>query len=255
MISTEAKYNIIGQIKNFWDDTETLPTGKPLEKLIKNGLLGFYSNVCEIGNATTIVDVGKDNDAYDIKGLGCITYSYNQPLQKHTINNYYINHSDYNIWIKIPKKISTQVRRPNVDLENYSGDPEIILKTQIQEYATFAIETSKRDGYDKLYSFLVLYGNNSLYKTLTLSISPFAIPETNEYSYSFNKSNVKNGYLAKHNDEVKFSLSSFNKGSSNFYKTFEVTDPITYTWKIPENNIKKYNYNYLTENGVINENN
>lgn len=253
MIDTEVKYNIIGHIKSYWDDTNTLPTGKPLEKLIKDGFLGFHPDAIEIGTPHTIVDVAKENDAYDVKGIGCLSFSYKQPHQRYTFNNYYSNHTDYDIWVKIPKKVSTQVRRPNVDLENYKGNPETILCEQISEYKDFAFETTKRDGYENLYSMLVLYGRNQDYRSVTLSVSPFVIPETDVYDYSYNKEGHANGYVAKANEDTMFSLSSFNKGSSNFYKTFEVTDPITYTWKITDNNIKTYDYEYLIENGSINE--
>lgn len=253
MIDIEAKYNIIGHIKSYWDETDSLPTGKPLEKLIKDGLIGFYPSACEIGTPHTIVDVAKEKDAYDVKGLGCLSFSYKQPHTTHTINNHYINHSEYDLWVKIPKKVSTQVRRPNVDLQGYNGDPSDILTEQITEYKTFAMETTKKDGYDNLYSMLVLYGRNEDYRTVTLSVSPFTIPETNNYDYSYSKNGTQNGYLAKADNDVMFSLSSFNKGSSNFYKTFEVVDPLTYTWKTTEQEIIKYDYQYLKENGSINE--
>ena len=58
--------NILGHIKNCWN--YDYPTGKTLETAIFRGIEPFYANAKLLGSPSTIVDVGKNNEAFDIKG-------------------------------------------------------------------------------------------------------------------------------------------------------------------------------------------
>ena len=256
MISKSSLYSIIGHIQHYWDYTDSLPTGKPLEKLITDGLKSVYPDAKELGSPDTIVDVGKDKDAFDIKGIGKLSHSFRIPKDKFYIDNNYLKSELKNksAYIKIPKFVTTMVRRPSVDIKSYGGDPKSIITEQIHEYNSFALNTTKKSGFENLYSLITLYGEDKGLRSVFISIDEFKIPTVSNFLTVYNKQNKPVGYSAMDdNERVMFSLSSFNNGSTNFYKSFKINTGVLYTWEIEKRPPVIYDYDYLTSNGSLME--
>lgn len=231
VFTEDCIYNILGHIKNCWK--YSYPNGSTLENAIYKGIIPYYSDARSLGSPTTIVDIGKDIDAFDIKGLQSLDHL--SRLTKNTVAEKQFLPDGSTIYVKVPTSIITQVRRPNVDLQNYEGNPEITLKSQMLEYYKFAISTKRKDGYRDLYSIVSLYGIDKGYKSVFLTAEKFSAPTVVKYDIKLNKKQKPCSYrgLDQYNNVV-FSLSSFNKGSSNFYKRFQTNNGILMTWKEEE---------------------
>lgn len=256
MISKSSLYSIIGHIQHYWDYTDSLPTGKPLEKLITDGLRSVYPDSKEMGAPDTIVDVGKEKDAFDIKGVGKLSHSFRVPKEKFYIDNNYLlsNLKNNSAYVKIPKYVTTMVRRPSVDIKSYSGDAKEIISEQITEYNAFALSTTKKAGFENLYSFITLYGEDKGLRSVFISVDQFKIPVATSFYTVYNKSDKAVGYAANDSSgKTMFSLSSFNNGSTNFYKTFEIQSGVLYTWEIEKRLPLVYDYDYLIKNGSLSE--
>ena len=139
--------------------------------------------------------------------------------------------------MRIPRSVTTQVRRPKVDLKNYKGNPKKTIDDQIKDYYQFAVETTNKDGYKELYSVVLLYGIDKGYKSIFLTLEKFNIPNVVSSSIGTKQDGTPCAYHGLDNEgNTVFSLSSFNKGSSNFYKRFETTNGLLMTWPEEENN-------------------
>jgi hypothetical protein len=230
--------NILGHIKNCWN--YDYPTGKTLETAIFRGIEPFYANAKLLGSPSTIVDVGKNNEAFDIKG--CKKLGHMVKIVKssnHVMNNFAeqtVPNSN-KIIVRIPKSVVTQVRRPNVDLKNYTGNAKKIIDEQIQDYHQFAVTTTRDDGYEVLFSIVVLYGIDKGFKSVFLTLKKFDIPQIKNYIIENKKDGTPCAYKGiDATGKDIFSLSSFNKGSSNFYKSFCTEEGILMTWLAEEKN-------------------
>lgn len=233
ILSEDCIYNILGHIKDCWETD--YPNSKNLENAFFKGLLPFYPNSKLLGSPTTIVDAGKDSDAFDIKGCKSLNHVFGLTRNSNQIENYYHTQTLPNgnkVIVKIPKSINTQVRRPNVDLESYKGNAKVILENQVLDYHVFAINSIAKDGYENLYSVVLLYGIDKGYKSIFLTIEDFSIPAIETTKVGVKKDGTPcsyNGLDAEGN--VVFTLSSFNRGSSNFVKRFETSSGILMTWE------------------------
>jgi hypothetical protein len=253
IISDECLYNILGHIKNCW--TYGYPSGTTLENAIFEGLKPFYPSAKNLGSPSTIVDTAKEDDAFDVKGrkvlghlkriTGGSNYEDNQFVEQ-TIPNF------GKIKVRIPKSVITQVRRPKVDLKGYKGDAEKILNEQIEDYLKFAFETTNKDGYKNLYSVVVLYGIDKGYKSIFLTIEKFSLPKSSKFSIGQKENSEPCSYDSyDSNGKLLYKLSSFNKGSSNFYKVFETSKGTLVTWPVEEQSDFVYTKDYIEKTSAI----
>jgi hypothetical protein len=230
--------NILGHIKNCWN--YDYPNGKTLETAIFRGIEPFYANARLLGSPSTIVDVGKNNEAFDIKG--CKELGHLVKIVKssnHEKNNFAEQTvpGAKKIVVRIPKSVITQVRRPKVDLKNYAGNTKKIIDEQVQDYHQFAMTTTNDDGYEVLFSVVLLYGIDKGFKSVFLTLKKFDIPQIKKYITVNKKNGTPCGYQGTDADgNVLFKLSSFNKGSSNFHKKFCTEEGILMTWLAEEKN-------------------
>lgn len=238
IITDECLYNILGHLKNAW--SYEYPTGKTLESAFFEGIKPFYPDAKKLGSPSTIVDSGKESEGFDIKGSKTLRHIKKKVRSSNDDNNIFVTQTipetKEKIILKVPKSIVTQVRRPKVDLKKYAGNSEKILKEQITDYQRFADSTTARDGYQTLYSVVSLYGIDKGIKSVFLTFEKFSIPEIATYTTGFKKDGkTPSSYLALNSagDQV-FMLSSFNKGSSNFYKRFPTIGGVAMSWPIEE---------------------
>ena len=230
--------NILTHVMLSWNYGK--PTGDSLEYAVYEGLKPFYVTATKLGSPGTIVDVGKDNQAFDIKGVNDLKHV--DKLTKasnHNRNNYQLQQlvDGRQIYVKIPKSITTFVRRPGVNTQNYKGNPKTIIEKQIADYKKFAEETTKKDGYDELYSLVMIYGEKKEVgiRSIYLSLNKFEIPEIVDYRVCTNKDNKPCAYEAVDaNNETVFKLNSMNAGSSNFSKRFNTSAGFLVTWATEE---------------------
>ena len=253
IISDECAYNILGHIKNCW--TYGYPTGATLENAIFQGFKPFYSSAILLGSPSTIVDTAKEDDAFDLKGKKDLGHLYKLTGgSNHEDNQFVVQNVPHfgKIIVRIPTSIITQVRRPKVDLKGYEGDAEEILNEQIKDYLKFAFETTDKDGYKSLYSVVVLYGIDKGYKSIFLTIENFSTPETSKFSIGKNKNGDPCSYESYDSDDkLLYKLSSFNRGSSNFYKTFDTQHGILLTWPVEEQSDDVYTKENLEKTSAI----
>lgn len=234
IFSDECLYNILGHLKKCWD--YTYPTGATLETAIYRGIKPFYPDAILKGAPSTITDVGKNKEAFDIKGNKVLGHLDKISKASNIEKNIFCNQTMPNgktVVVRIPTSIITQVRRPKVKLNNYKGSPKVAINTQIEDYHEFAIKTSTKDGYDELYSIVCLYGIDKKkgIKSVFLTVDKFAIPQCVKFDIGTKKDNTPCSYQGyDSNGNVVFSLSSFNSGSSNFYKRFYTTQGMLMTW-------------------------
>lgn len=243
-IRKQAVTNIFANMSLCWEWDN--PTGSLLEKAITRACKAIYKNVRHLGSGATIVDVAVGKMALDIKGSGSLSI-----LQKNTDSpdaNYVKHlHNGKTVWIKIPKFIKTQIRRPTVDLENWQGDAEKILRAQIADYENFALSTTKEAGCDSLSSLVVLYGENAKLgiRAAYISLSPFSCVYPETYH-----AGTKCYYGLDANGNETFSIRPMNKGSVNTYKRFETAKGILKIWPISETTSKNFSSDFFGEDSL-----
>jgi hypothetical protein len=255
IFSDECLSNIIGHIKACWE--YDYPTGKTLENAIFKGIKPFYSDAQSLGSPNTIVDVGKETQAFDIKGSKSLSHLTKKSKSSNNETNIFFEQTipDYGkILVKIPNSIHTQVRRPKVDLKNFTGQAQKAIDDQINDYHGFAIRTTNEAGYEELISVVLLYGIDEKkgLKSVFLTATKFNIPTVTSYAVGYSKQKKPNAYMGfDRNNEKVFSLSSFNRGSSNFYKTFFIDKGMLVTWETEEENPKIYTRTELDQTCAI----
>jgi len=255
VIQEEAVYNILGHCRKCWD--YTYPTGKALEEAIYRGLKPFYPSIQSLGAPNTIVDVAKEKDAFDIKGgkkLAQLKKINKKSNHKENIFVEQILPGVIKLKIRLPKHITTMVKRPNVNMQNWKGKSEIILNKSIKEYKKFAEETTKKSNCDTLYSIVVLYGQNKKneYRSLFFTLEKFSVPEIDKAEYHKKKNGDHAGYLGiDSNGDVIYSLAPFNRGSCNSYKRFNTQRGILYTWLAEEIDPVIYDESTLLKDGKL----
>lgn len=238
VLNEDCIMNILGHIKSCWK--YDYPTGKTLENAFFEGLKPFYSDAKSLGSSFTIVDAGKEQDGFDLKGCKVLGHLGRSVKSSNHEKNIFIKQQVPNfgsVTVRIPQSVITQVRRPKVDLQKFSGNAETILQEQIKEYQNFAFNSTQKDGYKNLYSIVLLYGIDEKkgLKSIFLTVEEFSLPEIVKYNIGTKENNTPCSYQAINiNNEVVFLLSSFNQGSSNFYKRFQTTNGILITWPMEE---------------------
>lgn len=243
-IRQQAVNNIFANMALCWEWDN--PTGSLLEKAITRACKPVYKNVKHLGSGATIVDVAVGKIALDIKGSGSLSI-----LTKNTESsdaNYVKHiHQGKTMWIKIPKFIETQIRRPTVDLENWQGDAEKILKEQIADYENFALTTTKEAGCNKLASLVVLYGEHKKLgiRAAYVSLSPFAC----EYPVTYG-SGAKSYYGLDAEGNETFAIRPMNKGSVNTYKRFNTANGILKIWHTEETAVQNFPNNFFDKDSV-----
>lgn len=253
IISNECLHNILGHVKNCW--TYGYPSGTTLENAIFEGLKPFYPDAKNLGSPSTIVDTAKEGDAFDVKGRKVLGHLKRITSGANHEDNQFVEQNIPNfgkIKVRIPKSTITQVRRPKVDLKGYKGDAKKILNEQIKDYQEFAFETTSKDGYTDLYSVVVLYGIDKGCKSIFLTMEKFSTPESSKFSIGKKENGVPCSYDSyDSNGKLLFKLSSFNKGSSNFYKRFETNHGILLTWPVEEKSDFVYTKDYIEKTSAI----
>lgn len=251
ILSTDCLYNVLGHVMKSWQ--YTYPSGTTLESAIYEGMRPFYPDARLLGSPATITDVSKDKDAFDVKGRKVLSHLKKVSVTSNLDDNVFAkqkvpDHGE--ILVRIPHATITQVRRPKVDLKGYKGDAKKILDAQIQDYQQFAVTTSTKDGCDQIYSLVLLYGIDETkgFKSVFLSIEPFGVPQPVRYETGYKKNGKPCEYRAYDQDnQVIFSLSSFNKGSSNFYKAFQTDHGMLMTWPIEAKDERIFTKDYLEQ--------
>lgn len=235
--------NILGHIKDCWN--YDYPTGKTLENAFYEGLKPFYPNSKKLGSPSTIVDSGKDNDGFDIKGNKVLGHIIKETRRSNHEHNIFVTQNIPNfgkIKVRIPHSIVTQVRRPKVDLKKFTGNSKKILDEQVADYREFAEKSTLRERYENLFSIVLLYGidKEKGIKSVFLTVEKFGIPEIERYDIGYKEDKeTPCSYRALNvSGDVVFMLSSFNKGSSNLYKRFPTTSGILMSWPIEEKHSK-----------------
>ena len=255
VLPEDAVYNILGHCKKCWD--YTYPTGKALEEAIYRGIKPFYKDSQSLGAPNTIVDVSKEKDALDIKGGKKLGHLKKLSKSANDTNNIFVEQilpNALKIKVKIPKYITTMIQRPDVDMENWKGNPSTIINKGINAYKKFADKTTKESGCDTLYSMVVLYGEDEKkgYRSLFITLEQFSEPEIATAKHHLKKDGSYAGYNGYDKDgNLIYSLSPFNRGSVNSYKRFDTKQGVLYTWPIEETDPTVYNESYLLKDGAI----
>ena len=255
IISEDAIYNIIGHIKNCWN--YTYPSGAALEEAVYRGLKPYYENVRTLGGPTTIVDVTRNLDAFDIKGGKQLGLLSRMSSKSNKIDNDFIQETLPNgkkIIVKIPKSILAIVKRPNIDMKKFQSDPIKMAQKGIEEYANFADRTTKKDGCNKLYSLVVLYEEDKEkgFRSVFLTLEEFHVPSLTSADFITNKKDEKIGYLAlDESNTVCYKILKFNNGSINSYKKFDCSRGILYTWTIDDDDGLIFNQEHVNKHGSL----
>lgn len=251
LLSKNALYNLLGHLQLLSLAGGDI-SGKNLEFAVYTALWPFYNNVQHLGSLKTIVDVGIDKIAFDIKARQSIDHLYkinknsnsNNFLQKHKV-------AEKQIYVSAPNSIITQVRRPNVVLKNYEADPKKILQEAIDEYEAFALNSLAKSGHDKLYSFVVQYGKEKDCVSVRISIEPFCIPKVETYTVLCNNNQIPCAYVGlDKNKEIIFKIESYNTNSSNLFKRFDTANGILAIWPKVENK-SIFSKQDLVANGMV----
>jgi hypothetical protein len=255
VLSEDAIYNIIGHCKKCWD--YTYPTGKALEEAIYRGIKPFYKDPKSLGAPNTIVDVSKEKDAFDIKGGKKLGHLKKITKSENDDSNIFVEQilpNALKIKVKIPKDFMTMIQRPNVDMQNWKGDPMSIINQGVNDYKKFANKTTKESECDTLYSVIVLYGEDEKkgYRSLFVTLENFSVPEIKLAKHHLKTDGSYAGYGGFDKDgNLIYSLSRFNRGSVNSYKRFDTKRGVLYTWPIEGNDPVIYDKSYLTKSGAI----
>ena len=248
----EVIYNILGHIKRCWD--YTYPTGEALEEAFYRGLKSFYSDARSLGSANTIVDVAQGSKAFDIKGSKQLGHFHKISPTANIDDNWFVDVDTGKgpIKVKISKSVTTIVRRPQVDLENFTGDSAAILAAQIAEYTNFAFTTTARDGCNDLYSVVLQYGQDRGFKSVFLNIQKFSNVVVESTETHLKKNGVPNAYVGLDGSgDTAFLLYSFNRGSTNFYKTFLIESGYLFTWPEEDYDPTIYTKELLNDIGTV----
>jgi len=229
LITQQVATNIAAHAKEAWH--YSVPNDDAGEAVIREGLRAFYSDVEQRGGSTTIVDVRAGNIAYDIKCrdvLGIITKT---PTKTQTeSDNQYVK-VDSNLYVKIPTSVLSPVRRPNVEHENFSSNPEEVILDQIAEYQEYAKRTTEEAGCTDLNSIIFLYGKGNGYKAVYIEEQAFAAPLPSTFDTYINKQGKASGYNAYDaNGKILYKLLEYSKGSVNFNKRFDVNGGYLFVW-------------------------
>lgn len=239
VLDTKAIDNVLYHIKKCWD--YTYPTGNALEEAFYRGIKPYYKDVKSLGSPKTIVDVSKGKTAFDIKGSKKLGHLKRLGKNSNFEENYFIEQtvpSKGKIKVRVSKSIHTQVRRPKVDLKGFKGNPEKILSNQINEYKDFVFKTATADGCTEVFSVVCQYGIDKGFKSVFLNITKFSIPEISNSIIKSKKDGTPAAYEGYDEfNNLMFALSSFNRGSSNLYKTFETTGGVLFTWPEEEEDV------------------
>lgn len=255
VIAEEAVYNIIGHCMKCWD--YTYPTGTALEEAVFRGLKAYYENSYSLGAPNTIVDVKKDTDAFDIKGGKKLSYLKKMSKSTNLEENIFIEQilpNTEKINVRIPKSIMTMIQRPNVDMENWRGDPNKIISAAISDYKNFASTTTKKANCNSLYSLVVLYGEDKAkkYRSIFITLEEFVEPEIVSTKHHLKQDKSYSGYNGFDKDgKLVYALSPFNRGSINSYKAFDTSKGVLYTYDIEENDPIVYDKTFLEKFGSI----
>jgi len=260
ILTEDCINNILGHIKKCWN--YDYPTGKTLETAVYRGLAPFYPDSKLLGSPTTFVDCGKEQHAFDMKGAKTLGHIIKPTKGANHDDNVFVEQDipgKGKIYVRVPNSIMTQVRRPKVDLKNYTGDATVTLQEQINDYYEFAVSTSTKAGYTEMLSFVLLYGIDEKrgVKSVFLTIEEFHIPDVVEYRVGKSEAtddgtSVPNSYQGiDANGNVVFSLSSFNKGSSNLYKRFTTKQGRLMSWSMEQEDTTVYTREELEKTCVF----
>lgn len=251
IISEDAIYNLYGQILDI-DKRGLDPTGKNLESVIFQSLRPFYKDVQLLGSPSTIVDIGLGSTALDVKSSKTINHL--SRVGKSSTSRYIKEHNNRNgsTMVAIDTSIMTPVRRPNVNLQNYQGDPSVILKKQIEEYKDFAFNSLAKGNFKELYSLILQYGKSDSFFSVKAVVTPFSIPDVVSYHTGHNTDGTPNSYYGLDEKGIRvFEIRSFNRGSSNLIKRFDTSGGISFTWNIEHEQSKARTKDYLLEHGTL----
>lgn len=252
IFTEEAIYNILGHIRKCWD--YTYPTGKALEEAIYRGLKPFYSDVRDLGSTKTIVDIAIGKIAADIKGSKKLGHLKRFSKRSNFDENFFQKvdvPGHGSVRVRISKKVNTMVRRPKVNLQNYQGDANTILNAQILDYINFAFTTTDKDGCTDLYTVICQYGQDKGFKSIFLNIEKFSDLSIERTDIGTKKDGTPASYNGYIGSDLIYSLSSFNRGSSNLNKTFYISSGILYTWPDQKTNSAIYTREDLETDGAI----
>jgi gamma-glutamylcyclotransferase (GGCT)/AIG2-like uncharacterized protein YtfP len=229
LITQAVATNIAAHAKEAWH--YSVPNDDAGEAVIREGLRAFYSDVEQRGGSTTIVDVKAGDVAYDIKCrdvLGIITKAPTKAQLES--DNQYVEVAS-NLYVKIPNSVLSPVRRPNVEHENFSSDPQTVILDQITEYTEYAKRTTEEAGCTSLNSIIFLYGQSNGYKAIYIEEQEFSAPAPTGFDTYVNKQGKAAGYNAYDaNAKILYKLLEYSKGSVNFNKRFDVNGGYLYVW-------------------------
>jgi hypothetical protein len=230
LITVDVAANIASHCEKSW--TYSLPNSDTGENIIMHGLSPFYPKTEKKGGSTTIVDLKIDNIAYDIKCRQVLTITAKSP--KKSKNKKYVKFDGQTIII--PNSVETPVRRPNVNLQEFTGDCQLIINEQIQEYKDYADRTMKAANCTDLHSVLLLYGEGNGYKAIYIDEQLFDTPAATRFETYLNKKKIPSAYLAYDDIGLLYKLMDYSKGSTNFVKRFDCSNGFLFMWKdVPVN--------------------
>lgn len=257
-LSSEVITNVLGHCKECWN--YDYPTGKTLENAFYEGVKPFHADSKKLGSSFTIVDVAQGTNAFELKGSKALGFLKRVTGAANHGKNKFISVSIPNVGnllVRVPYSIMTQIRRPVVDLHNYKGNPKEIILEQIEDYVNFAKKSCEKGGFDTLYSGTLLYGTDEKkgVRGIVYTQSKFSIPTITDYTIGYKEDGkTPCSYQAIGEDGlVVFQLSSFNKGSSNFYKRYyvDVDSLNVLVWAIKEQHAKIFTKEELSKDSVI----
>jgi hypothetical protein len=238
IFSDDCIQNILGHIRACW--TYSSPTSDTLEEAIYRGIKPFNSNAKSLGGPTTIVDISNGTQALDIKGGKQLGHLLKISGSQNKDTNIFVEQilpGANKITVRIPKSVTTIIRRPNINLKSFTVKPKTAITQCIDEYKSFAETTTKNAGCDTLFSIFVLYGIDKKkgYKSIFLTLEEFFIPEVTECKITLKKDKSPQAYLGlDSNGSLIYKLVAFNKSSTNSYKKFDTSRGVLYTWPAEE---------------------
>lgn len=233
VLENKVATHIFKHIEHTWD--VTLPTGAALEIAIARGFQDSGTHtVRTFGSPNTITDVAINNICLDIKGKGDVNLLTTLTKSANHKKNVYIPVviDNKTFFIRVPKSIMTQARRPKTELNNYQGNAKNTLIEQAKEYIDFAHRTSTADGCDEIVSIIHLYGTDKGYKISVLTETVFEEHVIDTAETIYKKNGNPTAYQGFNTEgDVVYKLSSFNKGSSNMEKRYYTTKLYYRIWK------------------------